>query len=232
MMMTRVPRALLLDLDGTLIDSAPDIADALNHVLADRQRNALPEPVVRTLIGHGIPRLVERAFVETGGPLDPAALALAQAAMMARYAAALTVRTTLMPGTEPLVRLCRQHNVALACITNKPGPMARSILQHFGLLEHFALVIGGDGDLPRKPAPDGLLHILAALGLSRDECWMVGDGLPDMQAGRAAGIRTIAVPSDYGEGILDPALVDIGVAGLAMLAAMIAGCTSGDGRAA
>jgi len=86
--------------------------------------------------------------------------------------------------------------------------------------------------LPRKPAPDGLLHILAALGLSRDECWMVGDGLPDMQAGRAAGIRTIAVPSDYGEGILDPALVDIGVAGLAMLAAMIAGCTSGDGRAA
>jgi len=227
-----VPRALLLDLDGTLIDSAPDIADALNHVLADQQRHALPERVVRTLIGHGIPRLVERAFIETGEPLDPAALALAQSAMMARYAAALTVRTTLMPGAEPLVALCLRHDIELACITNKPGQMARDILRHFGLLDHFALVIGGDGALPRKPAPDGLLHIMATLGLSRDECWMVGDGLPDMQAGRVAGIRTVAVPSDYGEGALDPGLVDIEVAGLAGLAAMIETGISDVGRAA
>lgn len=201
------PRALLLDLDGTLIDSAPDIARALAETLAAYGLPPLDEVAVRQRVGHGVARLVESGFAAVGRPLAEADLAAATAAMMDAYRARLIDRTRLIDGVEVLVAVCEAREIRLACVTNKPEAMARTILDHFGLGAAIPVVIGGDGPLPRKPAPDPLLAALARLGVAPDEAWMVGDGRPDMQAARAAGVAAVAVRSDYGEP-LTPDLYD------------------------
>lgn len=193
------PRAVLLDLDGTLVDSAPDIAAALNLTLAGLDREALSEARVRRMIGNGIGMLVRRALEATGGMPSPGMLAQTEAAMMRHYDAGLTVHTRLLPGAAALLASCAALGIPVACVTNKPTAMARAILDHFGVLDSFSLVIGGDGEAARKPAPDGLLAALAAMGVDRAEAWMVGDGQPDARAARAAGVRMIAVRSDYGD---------------------------------
>ncbi|WP_338465632.1 HAD-IA family hydrolase [Novosphingobium sp. ZN18A2] len=193
------PRALLLDLDGTLIDSAPDLADALNAVLRARGLNPLAVQDVRSRVGHGIGRLVDSAFNAAGAQLNGRALEEAREDMMARYGARLTERTQLLPGAAGLIATCALRGITLACVTNKPAEMARTILRHFGILHRLSLVLGGDGPLPRKPAPDPLLAAVAALGVKPAEAWMIGDGMPDMEAAHAAGIARVAVRSDYGD---------------------------------
>jgi len=202
-----LPRALLLDLDGTLIDSAPDIARALAEILTAHDLPPLDEAAVRQRIGHGVARLVESGFAAVGRLLAEADLAAATAAMMDAYRARLTDRTRLTDGVEALVAACAARAIRLACVTNKPEAMARTILDHFGLGAAIPVVIGGDGPLPRKPSPAPLLAALARLGVEPADAWMVGDGVPDMQAARAAGVAAVAVRSDYGEP-LTPGLYD------------------------
>lgn len=194
-----VPRALLLDLDGTLIDSAPDIAAALDRVLAARNLGAMPLAQVRRLIGHGIGRLVADAFMLSGTPLAGDALEAAQQEMAARYAAQLVARTVLMPGAADLVAFCAQAGIAMACVTNKPGQMAQDILRHFGVSPPISVIVGGDMGMGRKPSPQPLLAALARIGVPSEAAWMVGDGLPDHRAARAAQIPSVAVASGYGE---------------------------------
>lgn len=194
-----LPRALLLDLDGTLIDSAPDIAAALDRVLAARNLGSIPIAQVRRLIGHGIGRLVSDAFVLSGAPLAGDALEAAQHEMGARYAAQLVARTVLMPGAADLVAFCAQAGIAMACVTNKPRQMAADILGHFRIAPPISVIVGGDMGIARKPSPQPLLAALAELGETKDGAWMVGDGLPDHGAARAAQIISVAVASDYGE---------------------------------
>jgi len=213
----RLPRGLLLDLDGTLIDSAPDLADALSLVLATHDRAPLCEDTVRRLVGHGVGKLVEGAFARTGPALSAPALAEATAAMARAYEERLTNRTRLLPGVRDLVAHCGSRGIRLACVTNKPRAMAQAILDHFALSRSIRVVIGGDGHLPRKPAPDPLLAAAAELGLEREDVWMVGDGLPDLHAARAAGITAIAVESRYGEPFDSASEALLGVAGLAAL---------------
>lgn len=193
------PRGLLLDLDGTLIDSAPDLADALAVVLADHGCPPLDEPTVRRMVGHGVARLVEAALIQSNKRLTGRQLESAISAMAREYGQRLTRRTVLLPGVRELVALCRAERIALACVTNKPRVMAQAILAHFGLDVAIPVVIGGDSDLPRKPAPEPLVAAMSALGLGRADVWMVGDGLPDVQAARAAEITCCAVASQYGE---------------------------------
>lgn len=193
------PRALLLDLDGTLIDSAPDIAAALATVLTARNCAPLPLKMVRMLVGHGIARLVHDAFELSGISLPEQELATAQAEMTNHYDSDLVARTALMPGAANLVSYCARHRIAVACVTNKPAGMARRILEHFGVSPPITIVIGGDSGLARKPSPEPLLAAITQLRIARRAAWMVGDGLPDHRAARAAGMVSVAVNSDYGE---------------------------------
>mgnify|MGYP000710491591 CR=1 FL=1 len=194
-----MPRALLLDLDGTLIDSAPDIAAALDRVLAARNLGPIPVAQVRRLIGHGIGRLVSDAFVRSGAPLAGDALESAQQEMAAHYAAQLVARTALMPGAADLVAFCAQAGIAMACVTNKPRRMAQDILRHFRVAPPISVIVGGDMGMARKPSPQPLLAALAQIGVPNEAAWMVGDGLPDHRAARAAQIVSVAVASGYGE---------------------------------
>lgn len=217
----KMPRALLLDLDGTLIDSAPDIAHALNATLAELGREAVPAADVRSMIGNGIAALVDSALEATGGIPEPPLKDRALAEMTRRYGADPVARTLLLPGAQALLSTCRRFDIATACVTNKPVRMARAILAHFGLLGDLALVVGGDEGFARKPAPDGLLAAAAFLGVPSYAAWMVGDSTMDIRAARAAGMRMIAVRSDYGAVPVSPADVEIFVESLDEVVAML-----------
>ena len=189
--------AILFDLDGTLVDSAGDLTDAVNALLARAGLPPHPEAAVRRMIGHGIAKLVERAFVALGAALTDRGLQDRTAEMMAIYGAALTRRTTTMPAARETLAVLAADGHGIAVVTNKPTGFAHTILGDLGLTPFVQVVMGGDSDLPRKPAPDMLLAACAALGASSDTTWMVGDSAADMQAARAAGMRCILVRGGY-----------------------------------
>ncbi|WP_245304209.1 phosphoglycolate phosphatase [Hoeflea olei] len=191
------PRALLFDLDGTLIDSVPDLANAVNELLAG---DALPPQsldAVRAMIGNGVRKLVERAYRAAGQALDSHALDAATDRMMGIYGRHLTNRTVLMPGAREMVVAYHMAGVRIAVVTNKPEAFTREILSHFGLQSHVHAVVGGDTGPARKPAPDMLLHALKQLRTGTGNAVMVGDSPADIDAAKAAGIAGFAVRGGY-----------------------------------
>lgn len=181
-----LPRALVFDLDGTLIDSRRDIAWACNRTLEDEGRATLPEEEIVALVGDGSKRLVARIF---DWPEEDPRTARALERFLAHYEAHPCDGTVLLPGAMDILRL----GVRSALVTNKPRSITDLILEHFGLTRAFDAVWGG-GDGPLKPSPEGVLGVLAKLEVSPRDAWVIGDGPQDVHAGRAAGCRTIAVP--------------------------------------
>ncbi len=191
------PQAVLFDLDGTLIDSAPDIAAAANELLAEDRLGPLSVAQVRAMVGNGIRKLVERAYVACGEPLAGEALDARHARMMEIYAGHLTNLTTPMPGAAEALTACDEAGAKIAVITNKPEGFSRAILAHFGFAPIIDLVVGGDTGPARKPAPDMLLHAIAWFGIEPARALMIGDGPADIDAARAANVRSVAVSGGY-----------------------------------
>jgi phosphoglycolate phosphatase len=184
-------RGVIYDLDGTLVDSRGDLADSVNAMLA---RLGLPEReprIIHGFIGEGAERLIQRSLGPTHEDRYP------QAAPIWReeYAKRLLARTRLYPGVAELLRLPPD---ARAVLTNKPGAFAREILDGLGVASAFRAVLGGD-EMPRKPAPDGLLRLCADLRIGAAEALLVGDSAVDLATGKAAGIRVCAVTWGLGE---------------------------------
>lgn len=192
--------AVLFDLDGTLVDSAPDIATAVNELLAEEGLAPHSLAAVRGMIGHGLERLVERAFAAHGVALLPEALATRYAAMSAIYARHLTELTALRPGAGEAVRAVRAAGLACAVVTNKPEGFSRAILAHFGLLDAMGAVIGGDSGYGKKPAPDMLFAACERLGVSTADTLLVGDSGADLASARAAGIACLLLRGGYCDG--------------------------------
>jgi len=201
-----MPRAVLFDLDGTLIDSVPDITLSVNELLASEQLPALEEAQVRRMVGHGIRMLVRKAYSAQGIALDVASLDSRTDAMLEIYPRHLTGRTTLMPGVPEMAAHFVGGGARLALVTNKPQSAAHTILDHFGLADSFSVVIGdADHQLARKPAPDMLLAALARLGVAPADAIMVGDSTVDISAAQAAQVRSVVVRCGYAAGSLDAA---------------------------
>lgn len=190
-------RAVLFDLDGTLVDSVADLAAAVNAVLEVHGEPPLPIGAVRGMVGNGIAKLVERAFAASGRPLEGQALDEAVADMMAAYRGCLTKRTVLMPGAVDAVEALRESGLHLGLATNKPLDATRAIMDHFGLAARFGAIVGGRADLARKPAPDMLLAALTRLSVDPENAVMVGDSAIDVDAARNAGMRSILVHGGY-----------------------------------
>ena len=190
-------RGVLFDLDGTLIDSAPDLTDAINELLAASDRPPHPEDAVRRMIGHGIAKLVERAFAAHSVALDAPALEDRTQAMMAIYGSCLTRRTTLMPGARAALERIKARGLGTAVVTNKPGGFTETILRDLGLASFVDAGVGGDSGLPRKPAPDMLIAACDAIGRVPADVWMIGDSAADVEAARAASIRCLLVRGGY-----------------------------------
>jgi phosphoglycolate phosphatase len=188
-------RAVLLDLDGTLVDSAEDLRDALNRLLAEEGLRPVDLAEIKGMIGDGGPKLVERALAATGGDPDRAATLLPR--FLGLYEGNAARRTRPYPGVvETLARL-EAAGLRLGCVTNKPSAATREILAALGLARFFGAVVGGDTLARRKPHPDPLLHAAEALGVAPSETAMVGDNYHDVAAARAAGMAALAVTYGY-----------------------------------
>jgi phosphoglycolate phosphatase len=183
-------RLVVFDLDGTLADTGRDLAAAVNDALAAVAPGAPPldERLVRSFIGNGARRLIERSVRAAGlpHPADDVLPVFLQA-----YGRRLLDTTRLYPGVLETLDALRPRS--LAVLTNKPGDMSRTILRGLGVADRFARVYGG-GDVPeRKPDPAGLRRILAETDTLPVEAVMVGDSDIDVLTGRAAGVRTVGV---------------------------------------
>jgi phosphoglycolate phosphatase len=199
----RAVQAVLFDLDGTLLDTVADISRALNRALAEQSLPALPQSVVRTLIGRGVPALVERAAVRLGaGGEAPDAAKLLERFQFhyARLAELGESQTRVYPGVAAGLAGLRALALPLAVVTNKPKQTSVELLGRLGLGKWIAVVVGGDSGLPRKPHPQPLLSACAELKVPPARALMVGDSLTDVLAARAAGLAVVCVPYGYNEG--------------------------------
>ena len=187
-------RAIVFDLDGTLADTAPDIAAALNHALAQVGRQILTLDAVRSMVGHGGKVLVQRGLAATGGA-DELTLATAYAAMIAYYETHVCDHSLPYPGVVAALDALREQGLALAVCTNKPEHLARGVIERLGWDERFAAIVGGDTLAATKPDP-AMLH-LAVAQAGGGPAAMVGDSIIDVQTARAAGLPCVAVSFGY-----------------------------------
>lgn len=175
--------AVVFDLDGTLVDSAPDIAAAANRMLAEMDQAPLPLPVLTGFIGHGIPNLVRR--VQEACEIDPACLPAMTARMLAQYEASPAALTRPYPGVPQTLRALAEAGHPLAVCTNKLRGLSERILEALDLGQYFQAVIGGDSLPQKKPDPAPLHAAFAAL--AAPPLLYVGDSEVDAQTARAAG---------------------------------------------
>jgi phosphoglycolate phosphatase len=187
-------RAILFDLDGTLVDSAADLADSLNIVLRRAGLRAVDLAETRMMIGDGALKLVERGLAATGGDAADGPRLLPQ--FLAEYAARATAQTRLYPGARRIIEDLRSR-FRMAVVTNKPEAASRAILDALSMGSLIDVIIGGDTLAHRKPRPEPLLAALAQLDVGADEAVMVGDNHHDVEAAHAAGLPAILVTYGY-----------------------------------
>lgn len=189
------PDAVVFDLDGTLIDSAADIAAALNEGM---RRHGLPSfslEHVKQMIGGGIERLVARALVAHGVPAD--SLALLTADVMHIYRENPVVQTELYEGARDVLGALKAQGKRLGLCTNKPQDLTVAILAQLGIPDHFPAVIGDRPGKPLKPDPAPLREVLQMLGVTPERAVMVGDSAADVNCARAADVAVIVIAHGY-----------------------------------
>jgi phosphoglycolate phosphatase len=192
--------AILFDLDGTLVHTVPDIADAVNVMLGRLGRPAVDETTVGTWMGNGVARLVERALGNAvDAPSNPPEFAEALAAFREAYAAQPSARSRLYPGARELLEELRPSH-PLAIVTNKSTEFTGPLLRALGIEHFFGAVVCGDTLPTRKPDPAPLLHALKLLSADSANAIAVGDSVTDVRAARNAGLPVIAVSFGYNHG--------------------------------
>jgi len=194
-------KAVTIDLDGTLADSVPDLACAANDMLRALGRPELPETAIRTFVGKGIPRLVERALTgDLNGTVDEAVLDAALPVFERCYSKVNGVYTRMFPGVQEGLDALRAAHLPLACVTNKAGRFTVPLLEQLGIAHYFSQVVAGDTLPQKKPDPAPLLFACNRFQVRPGEMLMIGDSINDAQAARAAGCPVFCVTYGYNEG--------------------------------
>lgn len=195
--MTRQPRRniLVFDLDGTLVDSAPDIAAAVNALFAELELPAMELALIRRMIGDGAPVLLERALLHVGATQTAAELMPRYSVHYSENAVGLT---KLYPNVGETLTALHAAGCRLGICTNKPIGPTRAVLAAFGLDTMIEHVIGGDSLPQRKPQPEPLWNVIRALGGTPESAVMIGDSAVDIACAEAAGVPAVIIPSGYG----------------------------------
>lgn len=199
------PALIIFDLDGTLVDSAPDISLAVDATLTRLGRPPAGEEKVRQWIGNGAAMMVKRAIADNADPgqaepLDEQIVQQAQDIFREEYSRVNGSSSRLYNGVCELLEDWRNLGAQLAIVTNKPKFFTDPLLASLGLDPHFSLVIGGDCLPERKPHPLPLLHVADTLGVTPSNALMVGDSSNDVYAARAAGMPVICRRDGYNHG--------------------------------
>jgi len=217
------PELVVLDLDGTLVDSAPDLAFSIDTMLIQLGLPPQGEDRVRTWIGSGAERLVKRALTgDLYAEPEEALFQTAVALFSDIYGQNTFRRSRLYPGVSEGLDYLLATNRKLGCVTNKRERFTQPLLKSLGIFENFAVVVAGDSLVAKKPDPLPLLHVGSTTGVAAERSLMVGDSVNDVTAARAAGFSVVCVRYGYnnGENIADT-LPDAIVDSLTELVALI-----------
>lgn len=186
-------RAVLFDLDGTLLDTAPDMVGAMNALRAQEGLPPLDFDTARAQVSHGSNGLMRLGFPDAGGER----FERLRERFLALYRARLTDETDLFPGGEALLQYLERTSLPWGVVTNKPAWLAEPLLAGLGLAARMACLVSGDTLPVRKPHPQPLLHAAEAIGVAPPSCVYVGDALRDIEAACAAGMRAVVASFGY-----------------------------------
>ena len=215
------PATIVFDLDGTLVDSAPDLTAALNAALVDAGRPTVDPATVRHLVGHGARALIERGLALSGGG-DEATVARALPVFLDHYAAHIADGTRPYPGCEEALDALAACGSVLAICTNKPVALSRKLIAAMGWETRFAANLGGDSLTVRKPDPAPLLAAIVAAGGDPATAVFVGDTAVDVATARAAGVAVIVCAFGFADRAAAELGADAVIASFAELGAAIA----------
>lgn len=190
-------KAILFDLDGTLLDTAADLGLALNTMLAERSVPTLPYELIRPVASHGSHGLLTLGFAENYTAVSAAEQAQLKAEFLNRYASNVCVKTNWFAGVEALLEELNQRGIITGIVTNKPTQFTQPIVAAFPLLAQMPVVVSGDTLAVAKPNAEPLLYAAKKINTAPAHCWYVGDAERDIVAGCAAGMTTFLAEWGY-----------------------------------
>ncbi|MEE9357907.1 phosphoglycolate phosphatase [Candidatus Vondammii sp. HM_W22] len=195
------PKLILIDLDGTLVDSVPDLAFSVNSMMEQIGRATYQEAQVRNWVGNGVERLVKRALLNAldGEPAENY-FEKAYPLFMTSYGQHNGERSQLYPGIREGLDQLKSAGYQLGCVTNKAEQFTIPLLKALGIHDNMGIIISGDTLPKKKPDPMQLLYAAEHFGIGSDESIMVGDSIHDVTAARAAGFQAVSVPYGYNHG--------------------------------
>jgi phosphoglycolate phosphatase len=198
----RKPEMILIDVDGTLVDSVPDLAYCVDEMMTVLGREPHGEVRVRDWVGNGVERLVRRALVGAlRGEPDDADFERAYPIFLELYAENTSRRSCLYPGVREGLDRLKAANYRLGCVTNKAARFTEPLLKDLGVYDDFSIVISGDTLTKKKPDPAPLLHAAKLLGCQPADAMMIGDSVSDVAAARAAGFQIVCMSYGYNHGV-------------------------------
>jgi len=195
------PLLVLFDLDGTLVDSVPDLAASLNRTLIASGKSPVAEELARTWVGNGAPKLVKRALSGSmDGEPDENEFNAAINFFMQDYRDNICVQSVLYPTVMTTLAALENSGHTLGCVTNKASAFTLPLLNQLGIASYFKIVVSGD-DLPlKKPDPAPILHAIEKSGCAKSHVIMVGDSINDINAAQNANVISVGVPYGYNHG--------------------------------
>ena len=192
---------ILIDVDGTLVDSVPDLAFCVDEMMKQLGRPTHGETKVRDWVGNGVERLVRRALIgQLDGEPDEADFQQAYPVFLELYAENTSQRSMLYPGVREGLDYLKAKGYRLGCVTNKAAQFTLPLLKDLGVHDDFELIVAGDTLPKKKPDPLPLLHAAEQLGVSPGESLMIGDSQSDVKAARAAGFQIVCMSYGYNHG--------------------------------
>jgi len=195
------PKMILIDVDGTLVDSVPDLTYCVDEMMTALDRPACGEARVRNWVGNGVERLVRRALTGTlDGEPDEALFERAYPMFLELYTDNTSRRSCLYPGVREGLDALRGAGYPLGCVTNKAARFTEPLLQDLGVHDAFSIVISGDTLARKKPDPAPLLHAAEFFKVPPGESLMIGDSISDVAAARAAGFQIVCLSYGYNHG--------------------------------